>query len=168
MKIFLISFCIFLPPLLSIFCFLLGPYHSVLYCAHFCMKCSLGILIFLKRSIVFPIRFPLFLCIDHWGRLFFFFFFKSLLAILWNSAFKWVYLSFSPLPLASLLFSAICKGSSDNHFAFWHLFFLEVALILDSCTMSQTSVHSSSGTVYQISSLESICHFHYIIIRVLI
>ena len=28
-----------------------------------------------------------------------------LLAFLWNSAFKWVYLSFSPLPLASLLFS---------------------------------------------------------------
>ena len=30
-----------------------------------------------------------------------------LLAILWNSSFKWVYLSFSPLALASLLFSAI-------------------------------------------------------------
>ena len=35
----------------------------------------------------------------------------------WNSAFRWVYLSFSPLPLASLLFSAICKASSGNHFA---------------------------------------------------
>ena len=35
----------------------------------------------------------------------------------WNSAFKWVYLSFSPLPLVSL-FSAICKVSSNNHFAF--------------------------------------------------
>ena len=35
------------------------------------MKCSLGIsLIFLKRSLVFPILlFPLFLCTDHWGRL---------------------------------------------------------------------------------------------------
>ena len=43
--------------------------------------------------------------------------FLSLLAILWNSAFKWVSLSFSPLPLASLLSSAICKASSDNHFA---------------------------------------------------
>ena len=28
-----------------------------------------------------------------------------------------VYLSFSPLPLAFLLLSAICKASSDNHFA---------------------------------------------------
>ena len=36
-----------------------------------------------------------------------------------NSTFKWVYLSFSPLPFTSLLFSAICKhSSSDKHFAF--------------------------------------------------
>ena len=38
----------------------------------------------------------------------------SLLAILWHSAFKWVYLSFSPLLLASLLFTAICKASPDS------------------------------------------------------
>ncbi|KAB0375680.1 hypothetical protein FD755_012323, partial [Muntiacus reevesi] len=66
--------------------------------------------------------------------------FLSLLAILWNSAFKWVYLSFSPLPLASLLLSAICKASSDSHFAFLHFFFLGMVLIPASCTMSQTSV----------------------------
>ena len=47
--------------------------------------------------------------------------FLSLLAILWNSAFRWVYLSFSRLVFASLLFSAICKTSSDNHFAFLFL-----------------------------------------------
>ena len=35
--------------------------------------------------------------------------FLSLLAILWNSAFRWVYLSFSPLPLASLLFLVILR-----------------------------------------------------------
>ena len=55
------------------------------------------------------------ICIDYLGSL------KkalSLLAILWNSAFKWVCLSFSPLPFTSLLFTAICKASSDNHFAF--------------------------------------------------
>ena len=44
----------------------------------------------------------------------------------WNgfliSAFKWVYLSSSPLPLTSLLFSGICKASSDNHFAFLYFF----------------------------------------------
>ena len=44
----------------------------------------------------------------------------SLLAILWNSAFGWVYLSLSPLPFASLLSLAICKVS-ESHFAFLHL-----------------------------------------------
>ena len=44
-----------------------------------------------------------------------------------NSAFKWVYISFSPLPFTSLLFSAICEAPSDNHFAFWHFFFLRIA-----------------------------------------
>ena len=40
-----------------------------------------------------------------------------------------VYLSFSPLPFSSLLFIAISKVSSDNHFAFLHFFFLEMILI---------------------------------------
>ena len=44
--------------------------------------------------------------------------FLSLLAILWNSAFSWIYLSFSPLLFASLFFSGICKAFSDNNFAF--------------------------------------------------
>ena len=54
-------------------------------------------LIFLKRSLVFPIL--LFSSISlHWllRKAF-----LCLIAILWNSAFKWVYLSFSPLLLAS-------------------------------------------------------------------
>jgi len=50
--------------------------------------------------------------------------FLSLLSILCNSAFRGVYLCFSPLPFTSLLFSAICKASSDKHFAFLHFFFL--------------------------------------------
>ena len=98
---------------------------------------------FLKRSLVFPIL--LFSSVSlYWslrkG-------FLSLLAILRNSVFKWVYLSFSPLPLAPLLFSAICKASSDNHFAFLHFFFLGIILISASFTMSWTSVHSSWGTL---------------------
>ena len=77
-------------------------------------------LIFLKRSLVFSML--LFSSISlPWSLRKAF---LSLLAVLWNSAFKWVYLSFSPLPLASLLFSAICKSSSDNHFAFLNFFFL--------------------------------------------
>ena len=47
----------------------------------------------------------------------------------------------------SLLFSAICKASSDNHFAFLHFFFLGMVLIPASCTMSWTSIHSSLGTL---------------------
>ena len=39
-----------------------------------------------------------------------------------DSAFKQEYLSFSPLPFASLLFTAICKASSDSCFAFLHFF----------------------------------------------
>ena len=53
----------------------------------------------------------------------------------------------SPLPFAFLRFSAICKSSSHNHFAFLHFFFLGMVLITASCTVSQTSVHSSSGTL---------------------
>ena len=70
--------------------------------------------------------------------------FLSLLAIHWNS-FKWCI--FPLLLCLSLLFSAICKASSDNHFAFFHFFFLGSVLITASCTMSQTSIHSSSSTL---------------------
>ena len=90
----------------------------------------------------------------------------SLLAIPWNSPFKWVSLSFSPLPLASLIFSTICKASSDNHFAFFHFFFLGMVLITASCTMPRTSIHSSSGTLSDIISW--ICYCPCIIVRDLI
>ena len=73
-------------------------------------------LIFLKRSLVFSILVFSSVCL-HWSLMKAF---LSLLAIPWNSAFKWVYLSFSPLPVASVLFSAIYKPSSDDHFAFLH------------------------------------------------
>ena len=90
-------------------------------------------LIFL-RSQVFPIL--LFSSISlHWSLRKAF---LSLLAILWNSAFRCVYLSFSRLPLASLLFAGICECSSDSHFAFLHFFFLGMVLITASCTMSWT------------------------------
>ena len=45
----------------------------------------------------------------------------SLLAILWNSAFRCLYLSFSPFLFTSLLFTAICKAFSDSHFAFYSI-----------------------------------------------
>ena len=46
------------------------------------------------------------------------------------------YLSFSPLLFVSLLFTAICKASSDSHFTFLHFYFLGMVLIPFSCTMS--------------------------------
>ena len=70
----------------------------------FAWNVPLVALIFLKRSLVFPIL--LFSSISlHWllRKAF-----LSLLAVLWNSAFRWVYLSFSPLLFTSLLFTAIC------------------------------------------------------------
>ena len=95
-------------------------------------------LIFLKRSLDFPILLLSSISL-HWSLREAF---LSLLAILWNSAFRRVYLSLSPLPLASLLFSDICKASSDSHFAFLHFFSLGMVLTTASCTMSQTIIHS--------------------------
>ena len=95
------------------------------------MKCSLGISNFLEEvsslshSVVFLYFFAL---ITEEG-------FLISCAILWNSAFKWEYLSFSPLLFATL-FTAICKVSSDNHFAFLHFFFLGMVFLPASCTMS--------------------------------
>ena len=100
---------------------------SVLYCAHLCMKCSVGVSNFLEEisnlfhSVVFLYFFALTaeegflispccsleLCIQ-------------------------MDISFSPLPFASLLFSAICKASSDNHFTFLHLFFVGMILVTTS------------------------------------
>ena len=98
---------------------LISSIISVLYCVHLYMKYSFGISDFLKEisslshSIVFLYFFvliteegflispcyPLELCIQM-GISF-----------------------FPPLPFASLLFTAICKASSDKHFAFLHFFF---------------------------------------------
>ena len=60
-----------------------------------------------KRFLVFPIL--LFFLYLHYSLKNAF---LSLLAILWNSASSWVYLSLSFLPFSSLLFTAICKSSS--------------------------------------------------------
>ena len=75
-------------------------------------------LIFLTRSLVFPILlFPLFLCIDRWGRL-------SYLSLLFFGTLHSDGYIFSFLLCLLLLFLAIFKASSDNHFALLHFFFL--------------------------------------------
>ena len=104
--------CVFLPLLLNIF-FYYAHTISVFIVPIFAWNVPLVSQVFLKRSLVFPIL--LFSSISLHCSLKKSF--LSLHAILWNSSFRWVYLSFSPLPLASLLFSAICETSSDNQFA---------------------------------------------------
>ena len=116
---------------------------SVPYCAHPSMKCFLGISYFLEEisnllnSNVFLYFFALiteeiFLIspcysLEHCIQMG--------ISFLFSFAF-----SFSS-------FSAICKTSSDNHFIFFHFFFLGMILISASCTMSRTSVYSFSGTL---------------------
>ena len=124
---------------------LLGPYISVLYWAHHCMKYSLGISNFLEEisslSILLFSSISLHCSIKKA--------FLSLLTILWNSTFSWVYLSLSPLPFASILFSAICKSSLDNLFAFLHFFFFGVVLVTAFYIMLWTSIRHS---VFQTNS----------------
>ena len=94
----------------------------------------------MKKSLFFPIL--LFSSISlHWSLRKAFF---SHLGNLWNFAFKWEYISFSPLPFASLLFSAICNVTSDSHFAF---LFLENDLDHSLLYNVTNSVYSSSGTL---------------------
>jgi len=96
-------------------------------------------LIFLKRSLVSHCIVSLFLCTDHWGRL-------SYLSLPLFGTLHSDFISFL-FSFASLLFTAICKASSDSHFTFLHFFFLGMVLIPVSCTMSWISKHSSSGTL---------------------
>ena len=109
----------------------------------FARNITLVSLIFLKKSLVFPIL--LFSSISlHWSLRKAFLF---LFAVLWNSAFRWICLSFSPLPFTSLFSQLFVKASSGNHFAFLHFFFLRMVLITSSYTILWNSVHSSSGTL---------------------
>ena len=49
----------------------------------------------------------------------------------------------SSLPFTSLIFSGICKASSDKLFAFLHFFFLGMVLVTTSFKMLQTCLSSS-------------------------
>ena len=85
--------------------------------------------------------FPLFLCIDRWGRL-------SYLSLLFFGTRHSNGNIFSPLLFPSLLFTAIFTTSSDSHFAFLHFFSMGMILIPVSCTMSQTSLLFQFGFLF--------------------
>ena len=100
MKIFFVQFfSVFLPLLLYISASVRSiPFLSFIEPIS-AWNVPLVSLIFLKRSLVFPILLLSSVSLHwSWRKAF-----LSLLAILWNSAFRWVYLYFSPLPLASFL-----------------------------------------------------------------
>ena len=106
----------------------------------------------MKRSLVFPILLISSISL-HWSLRKAF---LSLLAVLWNSEFKWVSLSFSPLLFTSLLFTAICKASSDSHFAFWHFFSLRCSWFL-----SPVQCHEPLSIVLQALCLLDLIHWIY-------
>ena len=114
---------------------------SVLYRAHLCMKCSLGISNFLEEiySLSHSVVFLYFLALITEEEFLISpcYFLELCIQMLLSFLFS--------LLFTSLLFSAIFKASSDNHFAFLHFFFLGMVLIPASCTTSQTSVHNSAG-----------------------
>ena len=121
----------------------------------FAWNAPLVSLIFLKRSLDFPIL--LFSSISlHWSLRKAF---LSLLASLWNSAFKWEYLSFSPLLFTCLHFTAVCKASSDNHFAFLHFFSMGMVLKVAKPRLESKPLDSKVSVVFatqvgQIASAE--------------
>ena len=119
-------------------------------------------LIFLKRSLVFPIL--LFSSISlQWSLRKAF---LALITILWNSAFKWIYLSFSPLLLflsqlfvrppqtAILLFAFLLLGDGLDPYLLYNVTSLRPWFFRHS--------------VHQILSFKSISHFHFIIVKDLI
>ena len=73
--------------------------------------------------------------------------FLSLHAILRNSVLVGCTFSFFPSFLLLFFLQLFVKISSDNHFAFLLFFFFRMVLFAASCTILQTSVHSSSGIV---------------------
>ena len=82
------------------------------------------------------------LCIDHWGSLSYLSlqFFETL----HSNGYIFCFLLCFLLLFFSQLF---VRPSQTTIFAFLHFFFLGMVLITASSTMSQTSVHSSSGTL---------------------
>ena len=100
-------------------------------------------LIFLKRSLVFPILlFPLFLWIAYWGRLSYLSF--LLFGTQHSNGYIFPFLLCFSFPVFSQLF---LSPPQRVILAFLHFFFLGMVLIPVSCIVSWTSIHSSSGTL---------------------
>ena len=129
----------------------------------FTWNVSLASLIFLKRSQVYPI--PLFSSMRlAWSLEKAFF---SLLFILWNSAFRWMYLSFSPLYFTSILSQLFVSPPQTFILPFcvsfsWGWFSLPP---LVHCYQPPSIVLRA---LYHIKTLEFLSYLHCIIVRDLI
>ena len=128
---FALFFCVFLPSLLL----LLGLYC---FCPFLCPSLHeifLWYLQFSWRDLVFPLllfSFTSFHCSLK----------KALcLSSQFSGTLHSVQYTFPYFPLlsTSLLSSAICKASSDNHFAFLHFLFFGMVLVSATCTVLLTS-----------------------------
>ena len=128
------------------------------------MKCSFGISNFLEEisSLSHSIIFLCFFALISLRKAF-----LSLLANLWNSAFKWMYLSFSPLPLASLFSQLFVRPPQTSIFPFAFLFLWDG---LNHCLLYNVTNFHPQFFRHSIRSnpLNSICHFHCIIVKDLI
>ena len=112
------------------------------------MECSLDVSAFLKRSLVIPLSlFPSIIKHCSLKKAF-----LSLPALFWNPVFNCMYVSLSALFFTSLHSSTICKACSDNHFVLLLFFLFGLGLFATSCTILQTFVHRSSGTLLTRSS----------------
>ena len=89
-------------------------------------------LIFLKRSLVFPILLSSSISL-HWSLRKAF---LSLLEIFFGFSIEMGISFLFSFAFCFPLFTAVCKASSERHFAFMHFFFLGMVLIPVSCTMS--------------------------------
>ena len=107
----------------------------------FAWNVPLVFLIFLKRSVVFPILLFSSICLpDLCGRL-------SYLSLLFFGTLHSNGNIFFSFAFRFSSFTAICKPSSDSHFAVLHFFSMGMVLVPISCTVSGPSVHSSAGTL---------------------
>ena len=116
---------------------------SVLYCAHLCMKCSLAISDFLEEisSLSRFNCFALFLCTVHLGRL-------SYLSLLFSGTLHSFGYIFPFLCLLLLFFSQLfIRPLQTTIMSIFLFLFLEMVLIKAFCTMLQTSINSSPGTL---------------------
>ena len=100
--------------------------------------------VFLKKSLVFPIALLCFIALLYFLALITE---EGFLLSPWNSVFRWLYLSSSPLASFLFISQLIVRPPPAAILPFCVSFFLGMVFIPVSCTMSWTSVHSSSGTL---------------------